>query len=154
MPAGRPPTLTIDPSVQGKIMAFVRAGAFPERAAVAAGVAERTHYLWQSKGLEERAHREAGNKPRKTWQVYLDYLEALEQAVAEAEMLLLGKAAKGGPAGDASMKLLERRFRERWSAKATPAPGPGAGTPQAPGGTVTAFDQFTARREQRRVPRT
>lgn len=151
MPAGRPSTLTIDPGLQGRIMAYVRAGAFPDRAAVAAGVGERTHYLWQSKGHEERAHREAGKKPRKTWQVYLDYVDELEQAVAHAEMVLLANASKGGDTGTAAMKLLERRFRERWSAKATPAAAAPAAAPAA--AVVTPYAAFTERREQRRGKR-
>lgn len=145
MPPGRKPALELDPELQGKIMRFIRAGAFPERAAAAAGVGERTHYLWQAKGLEEVERRDQGKTPRKTWQVYVEYVTELEQAVAEAEINLMTRAAVSGEA----MKLLERRFRERWSAKAVPvSPAPTAEQARA---TVTALDQFTARREQRRV---
>jgi hypothetical protein len=152
MPAGRPPKLEIDHELQGRIMTFVRAGAFPERAAVAAGVSERTHYYWQEKGLEERQHRESGKAPRKTWQVYLDYVDALDQAVAEAEMLLLGKVAQGGPQWNAAMTLLERRFRDRWSPKQA-AKQPAA-TPTTPAGNVTPLQQMATRREQRSVKKT
>lgn len=154
-PRGRKPTLEIDPALQGKIMAFVRAGAYPERAAVAAGIGERTHYLWQSKGLEEREHREAGKPPRKTWQIYLDYVDALDQAIAEAEMLLLGRVAQGGPQWNAHMTILERRFRDRWGDK----PSRGGGTETVPTtppatGNVTPLQQMAERRGQRRVKKT
>lgn len=152
MPAGRKPTLVIEPELQDRIISYIKAGAFPERAALAAGIAERTHYLWQAKGLEEREHREAGKRPRVTWQVYLDYAEAVEVAVAQAEIILLERAALGGPSAGAAMTILERRFRDRWSSKANPqltAP-PSAKPP----GSVTALDQFSARRGRRRVPRT
>ena len=149
MPPGRPSKLEIDDTLRGKIMAMVRAGMFPERAAIAAGVAERTHYLWQSKGLEEREHREAGKTPRKTWQVYLDYANELEQAVAEAEFLLVGTIAKGGGTAQ-TMALLERRFRDRWSGKAPAAP-PTVPTAPTSGTNVTPLAAATARREQRRV---
>lgn len=148
MPAGRTPKLEIDPDLKGRIMAYVRVGAFPERAAVAAGVHESTHYRWQAKGLEERAHRAGGKTPRKTWQVYVDYVDALEQAIAEAEMIMLGKVARGGSEGNASQWLLERRFRDRWGAKIA---GPASTAPAAsgPAQTSTPLDQLASRREQR-----
>lgn len=150
MPAGRPSKLAIDPELQGRIMAMVRVGMFPDRAAVAAGIGERTHYLWQQKGYQEREQREAGKVPRKTWQVYLDYVDELDQAVAEAEFLLVGKITKGGTDGPDLRWILERRFRDRWSTKAT---GPAATQPAAagPGQKASAVDQVAAKREQRRV---
>lgn len=146
--AGRPPRLEIDPDLQQRIVDHVKAGAYPERAAVAVGIAERTHYLWQSKGLDEREHRDAGKPARKTQQIYLDYVNALEQAVATAEIELLTKASNGGAAGSAALALLERRFRERWSPKA-PAAG-GASKPAGPAApAATPLDQLAQRRESR-----
>lgn len=147
MPAGRPSKLVIDDELQDRIMTMVRSGAYPERAAVAAGVSERTHYYWLAKGNDEREHREAGKKPRVTWQVYLDYVDALDRAIAEAEVLMLGRVAQGGPNWQANMQLLERRFRDRWAAKA-PGPAPASTGAQTPG---TALDEFSRRREARRA---
>jgi hypothetical protein len=147
--AGRPPRLEIDPEIQTRIVDHVKAGAYPERAAVAVGVAERTHYLWQSKGLDEREHREAGKPARKTQQIYLDYVNALEQAVASAEITLLTKATNGGPAGTAALALLERRFRERWSPKQPPAGQPTKASAGGPAPATTPLDQLAQRRESR-----
>lgn len=150
--AGRPRKLEIDPELQGRITAYIRAGAFPERAAVAAGVSERSHYSWVAKGIEEREHREDGKKPRTTMQVYLDYLDAVERAIAEAEVLLIGKVTQGGAGWQAQLAILERRFRDRWSAK---APTNAAGTvPTSSAGRATTLDQLAERRGQRRVKKT
>jgi hypothetical protein len=121
---GRPRKLEIEPDLLESIAAKVRKGAHPERAAVAAGISERTHYLWQAKGLQEREHIEAGGKPRATFAVFLDYVDHLERAGAEAEIAFLEQAAKGGAAGSAALELLARRFRDRWGPKAVAAPGP------------------------------
>jgi hypothetical protein len=147
--AGRPRKLDLDDQLRGRIMAMVRMGAYPERAAVACGVSARSHYAWQEKGLEERAHRDAGKKPRVTFEPYLEYVDDLDQAVAEAEMMMLGKISQGGETWKANFALLERRFRDRWGAKGPPAPA----TPAAPSATptTTPLDQVGQRRNQRRV---
>jgi len=146
-PPGRPPLLQVDPDLQGKIVEYVKCGAFPERAAIACGVSERTHYAWMSRGRDELARREADEKPNDNEQMYVDYAQAIERGVAEAEMMLMETALKGGPAGTASMNILERRFRERWGAKATVAGGaPASGSTSVP---ATPLDQLNQRRQER-----
>lgn len=144
-PPGRPRKLEIDPELQGRIVDMVKTGAHPERAAVAAGISERTHYLWQARGLEERDHRDAGKTPRKTMQIFVDYIDALDTAIAEAEINLLKKASNGGPAGTAALAILERRFRDRWSTKATPPKAPTTAT----SGASTGLDMLAAKRAGR-----
>lgn len=144
---GRPRKLEVDPELVEKVMAYVRTGAHPERAAVAAGISERTHYGWQAKGLEERDHIEAGGKPRSTFAVFLNYVEELDRATAEAEMMLLERATKGGAAGTAAMDLLGRRFRDRWSPKLV-ATGPKAPPGPAP---ATPLGQLEQRQQARQA---
>ncbi|NGZ99407.1 hypothetical protein G5V59_00270 [Nocardioides sp. W3-2-3] len=84
-----------------------------------------------------------------TYEAYLDYVDALDQAVAEAEMMMLGKISQGGDAWKANFALLERRFRDRWGAK--PPPAPVASSGPATGAKTTPLDQVGQRREQRRV---
>lgn len=149
---GPAPRLVLDPEVKGQILEFIKLGAYPERAAVACGVSERSHYLWQAKGLEEREHREQGKKPRVTWQVYLDYANDIERAVAQAEMRLVSQAGDGGPTSVAALNILGLRFRERWTAKglaSTPAPKTAAAATER--ASVTPLDAFAARRGQRNV---
>lgn len=153
MPPGRKSKLETDPQLQGRIASMIRAGMYPERAAVAAGVPESTHYLWQQKGRDEQAAIADGKQPRKTWAIYLGYVEMIDQAIAEAEFLALGKISAGGPGWQSHAWILERRFRDRWGAKApleTPAAQPPAGTnPTTP--PATPLDQLGQRREQRGV---
>lgn len=150
---GRPRKLEIDPDLKTRIVAMVRAGAYPERAAVAAGVSERSHYGWQAKGLEERAHRDAGGKPRVTMQVFLDYVDDIDRAVAEAEIMLMGKVVQGGAGASDLRWVLERRFRDRWAA-GPPATAPAAAAPAAPAATVTPLVAVKTQRERRNVKAT
>lgn len=144
---GRPRLLEVQPELQQKIVTFVRSGAFPERAAIAVGISERTHYAWMARGRDELDRREAGEEPDQAEQMFVQYLEAIERAVAEAEMLLMGNALKGGATGGAAMNILERRFRDRWGSKAPPAPA----QPTAPvtTGPATGLDMLKQRRQQR-----
>jgi hypothetical protein len=148
--AGRPPLLEVQPELQSKVVTFVRSGAFPERAATAVGISERTHYAWMARGRDELEQREtaaiAGDTREPQDQMYVDYATAIDRAVAEAEMLLLGNALKGGATGGASMQILERRFRDRWGAKAAPAPSGPAPTTTAP---ATPLDMLEQRRQER-----
>lgn len=144
----RPRKLVIDPSLQSTIVAAVRRGARPERAAVAAGVSAASHYAWQAKGLEERERRESGEKPRVSWQVFLDYADAVEQAVAQAELDLLEDVREGGEGWQASLAILERRFRGAWSPKVLDrAPSV---APQVTQAAATGLDELQQRRAVRR----
>lgn len=144
---GRPRKLEIDPELLTRIADFVRKGAHPERAAVASGISERTHYLWQAKGLEEREHIEGGGKPRATFAVFAHYLDEIDKAAAEAEIAFLEQAAKGGAAGTASLEILARRFRDRWGAKPV---APTASKPSGPAAT-TPLGQLEERRQARQA---
>lgn len=143
----RPRKLVIDPSLHSTIVAAVRRGARPELAAVAAGVSASSHYAWQAKGLEERERRESGKKPRVTWQVFLDYADAIEQAVAQAELDLLDDVREGGEGWQASLAILERRFRGAWSPKVLDRVQPDAAP--MPAQAATGLDELQQRRAAR-----
>lgn len=136
------PRIAIDPDLQTRIMSLVRAGAYPERAAAAEGVSSSTHYRWQAKGLEEREHREAGGRPRKTMAAYLGYVDALDQAIAQAEVDLV-KEARNAENRGAALQILERRFRERWAVKPPSSPRSPVAAPRTP------LDALAERRAQR-----
>lgn len=140
---GRPRKLEIEPGILQTIVDTIKLGVHPERAAVAAGISERTHYLWQAKGLEEQGHRDAGKPPRKTYQVFLDYVSAVDKATALAEIDLL-KKARSGENHDA-LAILERRFRDRWGSKPI---APTAATKTGPAAT-TPLGQLEERRRAR-----
>jgi hypothetical protein len=99
---GRPTDLT--PTLQKKIVAMIRDGVSPEIAAVAAGISRATYYAWRARGREESAG------------PYLDFLDAVEKAIAECEARAVHVVAKAfGKNWQAAMTLMERRFPDRWS---------------------------------------
>jgi hypothetical protein len=78
--------LKLTPERQCRICDAIRAGVRPEVAAVYTGVGARTYYRWMALG------RGAEAEP-----VYLEFVEAVEVALAEWEardVLLIGEAAK------------------------------------------------------------
>lgn len=97
----RPTELT--PKLQKKIVGMVHHGVSPEVAAVAAGVAKRTYYNWMAWG------REQDDGP------YLQFLQAVEKAVAECEARAAHVISRAFPTSwQSAMTLLERRFPDRW----------------------------------------
>ena len=103
---GRPTKLT--PEVQEKILTSIRAGNYTEVAAAYAGISKTTYYQWIRRGEARAAEIQAAiveaekNGTEPTYiddpesDMYLDFLNAVEQASAESEvhdMTLIGIAA-------------------------------------------------------------
>lgn len=96
----RPTKLT--PKLQERVVGFVRAGAYVETAAAAAGISKETLYSWLRRGA-------AGEAP------FAAFAEAVEEAQALAEMrdlALIGKAAE--TEWTAAAWRLERKFPDRY----------------------------------------
>ncbi|SIS88550.1 hypothetical protein [Alicyclobacillus vulcanalis] len=103
-PGGRPTKLT--PELQKKICDAIRAGAYIETAAAYAGVNKTTLYDWLRRGARSKSG------------IYREFSDAIEKALAEAEMrdlLIIGKAAEEN--WQAAAWRLERKFPERWGRK-------------------------------------
>lgn len=133
---GRPRKLEIDVNLQTAIVDAIEAGLTPERAAVAAGITERTHYRWQDAGREERERIEAGQKPRPTAAIFLAYVDAIDQATARAELGLVKDFRDGKVT---ALTLLERRFPDRWTARKPTTSAPtGSSAPATPLGQLEA----------------
>lgn len=103
-PKGKPGRKTrLTPERQQKIVNAIRAGAYVETAAAAAGINKVTLYRWLKRG----------NKYPGT--IYAEFVEAVHEATAQAEMrdvLAVSKAA----AEDwrAAAWRLERKYPKRW----------------------------------------
>lgn len=112
---GRPTKLNYE--VQEKIVQAIKAGNYIETAAAYAGISKSTLYDWLKRGEREK-QRVAKNpryRIRKSEKIYVDFSDAVEKALAEAEMrdvLLIGKAAE--EQWQAAAWRLERKFPERW----------------------------------------
>ncbi len=97
----RPTKLT--PEVRERIVGSIRAGAYAEQAARAAGIAPSTYYDWLRRG-------EAGEP------TFSEFSEALRAGEAEAEIAAVATIREAAQAGDwrAAAHYLERRHPERW----------------------------------------
>jgi len=103
---GRPTKL--EPAVQEKIIAFIRAGNYLEAAAAAAGITKSTLYDWLKRGAP-------GNEKRDPKGIYREFSDAVEKASGEAEVVAVGQIAQAGQASwQARAWWLERRFPRRW----------------------------------------
>lgn len=97
----RRPKLT--PAIQKSICDRIRLGNYNNVAAVGAGIGESTFYLWLQKGRAQ----ESG--------AYRDFLNAVEQAQAEAEMRNVAQIqAATRDNWMAAAWWLERKFSKRW----------------------------------------
>jgi len=97
----RPTKLT--PDVRDRIATMIRAGAYAEQAARAAGIAPSTHYSWMERG-------ENGERP------FSEFSETIKTAEAKAEQQRVECIQDAAEAGtwQAAAWWLERRFPGRW----------------------------------------
>jgi hypothetical protein len=93
--------------VQAKIIAYVRAGAYIETAALASGITKQTFYEFLRK-----ANNQKEGKLR-------EFLDSINKAVAESELISINNIAKAGAAGvwQAEAWRLERKNPDRWGRK-------------------------------------
>lgn len=107
----------LDRDIQNDIVIAIRAGNYIETAAAYAGISKNTLYDWLRRGARER-ERLANNKrakPRKAEQPFVEFSDAVEKALAEAEVrdvALIAKAA--AEQWQAAAWRLERKFPTRW----------------------------------------
>lgn len=97
--AGRKTKLT--PETTDKICNLIRAGHYFNTAAAAAGVGESTFQAWKAKGEKAKGG------------AFRDFWEAVKEAEAGSELLLVDRILKEGGAKGA-LEILKRRFPERW----------------------------------------
>lgn len=101
----RPCELT--PALIGLVTAEIEKGNYPEIAARVAGIARSTYYAWLERG---RADAAAGLDT-----LHRQFSDAVKEAEAQAESLLLGELKEGPLGWQARAWILERRWRGRWA---------------------------------------
>jgi len=115
MAGGRPTKLNFD--THNKIITAIRAGNYIETAAAYAEINKSTLYDWLKRGEREK-QRVAKNpryKIRKSEKPYVEFSNAVEKALAEAEIrdvAIIAKAAE--EQWQAAAWRLERKFPDRW----------------------------------------
>ena len=114
-PMGAPSKLSEE--LIGQLSSVLLRGAYVETAVAHCGISKTTYYAWTRKGAEERKHLINGGKARKTFGLYLDLLNAVEKAMADAELVdlrVISDAAVKDKTWQAAAWKLERRNPGRW----------------------------------------
>lgn len=111
----RPTKLTLE--TQNKIIVAIKAGNYIETAAAYAGINKSTLYDWLKRGEREkqRVEKNPRYKIRKKERPFVGFSNAVEKALAEAEIrdvALIAKAAE--EQWHAAAWRLERKFPDRW----------------------------------------
>ena len=114
----RPTKLT--PELQDEIIKVIRSGNYIETACAYVGINKSTFYDWLKRGAREkdRIAKNPRAKVRKSEKPFVDFSNAIEKALAHAEIrdvAIIGKAAEEN--WQAAAWRLERKFPDRWGRK-------------------------------------
>jgi hypothetical protein len=111
----------ITPEKVEQVSKLITAGNDIEVAAHAAGISKSTHYAWilRGKAEKERLSGSRNAKPKKSEELFVEYMDATEKALNEAEarlVLLIAKAAETKKDWRAAAWLLTHRTnsKDRW----------------------------------------
>lgn len=112
--------IKLNEQIQNKIITAIRAGNYIETAAAYAGITKSTLYDWLKRGEREkqRVAKNPRNRIRKEEAIFVGFSNAVEKALAEAEIrdvAIIGKAAE--EYWQAAAWRLERKFPDRWGRK-------------------------------------
>ena len=117
-PGGRPPKISEE--ITEKIMVYIRSGAYVETACVACGVVKQTFYNWLKIANAARVKIEAGESVTRKERECVKFLDALEKAMAEAEMIDVMTIRKASAENwQAAAWRLERKFPDKWGRRDT-----------------------------------
>jgi len=111
---GRRSMLT--PERSSKIVNAVKAGNYLETAAQYGGITAAGLHKWLKRGRDERERIENGEEANENESRYVEFVEAVENARAEAEVRAVALIQQAGQAGtwQASAWYLERSYPARW----------------------------------------
>ncbi len=100
--------LILDPDLEEKLASLIQQGNYPETACAAVGISIQQYRMWMKRG-------EGKDRTKAATPEYVAFAVRMRRAEAEAEINLV-KVATEGAVKDPSIavKVLGRRFRERW----------------------------------------
>ena len=103
------------------IAAFVQklsVGVYAKYAARSEGVAEKSYYNWLERGANAEKLHDAGKKVPETEKLFLQFLQSVRQAEANANVVLTTMVySKGREDWKAAMEMLARKWPEDWAKK-------------------------------------
>ena len=125
------------------IVDLIRAGMRPSMAAQAAGIAKSTISGWIKRGSEEQWRIENGEEPNKLEKPYLEFVQSMMKAEAEAQAGLVVAWFREARQGDwkAAQAFLAKRWPDEWSDSSTvklEVTGAGGGPIQVSPASITA----------------
>lgn len=96
----------------------LRVGNYVKTVATSIGISERTFYFWVERGEKANKLYEAGQKVSNEEKIYLQFLQSVRQAEAEAEVMIVAQIFSQIPKDwKAGLELLARKYPERWARK-------------------------------------
>jgi hypothetical protein len=116
-PRGRK-LILLNPEVEKTLLDYIRIGTPVRTAVTSAGITEKSFYLWLNRGIAERERlnlsKSAKENPSEV--VFLQFLQSVERARAEAITKKVAVIAKSGNDGDwrAAAWWLERQMRDEF----------------------------------------
>ena len=113
---GRPTKFT--PERREKIIQLIKAGNYLETATQAAGIDYSTFRNWMNRGENALQRQSEGDKLTKVEKEFVDFVEHIQKAEAEAEarnLMIINKAASDS--WQAAAWYLERKHHDRWGRK-------------------------------------
>lgn len=114
MPRGRKTICT--PERIERIANDVSAGNYAQVAARANGISIGSYFAWLKRAEEALAAAGEDGEVAEGEKIYVEFLEAIKQAEAEAERNAVAHIQKAAPDNwPAAMTYLERRFSSRWA---------------------------------------
>ena len=146
---GRTPLLNA--TTQDRIVSAVRAGAYLDDAATLVGISRQTLLLWMRNGRDAQDRLDIGETITDRDRLYLDFLNAVESARAEAQLrnvAIIQKAANEGT-WQAAAWYLERTNPRKWGRHETVEIGVADDTPTEVSEIATLLDQRIARMRER-----
>lgn len=115
--SGRP-TVLLEEIKEQSLLDYIRIGTPVKKAVAASGIAEKTFYNWMARGMAERERLSLvpDAKENPTEVIFLQFLQRVEQARAEAIAKKIAVIAKSGNEGDwrAAAWWLERQVPDEF----------------------------------------
>jgi len=116
--AGRKPALVMEPTHEAVLLDYIKIGVPIKKAVVAAGISEKSFYVWLNRGMAERERLATvpNAKADITEGVFVQFLQRVEQARGEAIAKKVAVVAKSSVEGDwrAAAWWLERQLPEEF----------------------------------------
>jgi len=106
----------LNPERQSRIVESLQQGNYIETSARYAGITPQVFYKWMKRGISERQLIQDGVEANPEETIYVDFVEAVEKARAQAEMRHVGLIQKAAVDGtwQAAAWYLERSYPKRW----------------------------------------